>query len=108
LVSEHNTLAAIELLETFSPNVYETSDFYRLLAALYQKQGRYTESANQYRKLIAVDDKQATYWLGLAVSLDALSDERGALQAFQWVRQYGIADREARAYVDQRIRSLSS
>jgi len=32
LVSEHNTLAAIELLETFSPNVYETSDFYRLLA----------------------------------------------------------------------------
>lgn len=108
LVSENNTVAATEMLEKFSPNVNEAADFYRLLAALYQNQGRYAESANQYRKLISFDEKQATYWLGLAVSLDALSDEQGALQAFQWVRQYGIADREARAYVDQRIRSLSS
>lgn len=108
LVSENNNVAAIELLERFSPNVYEAADFYRFLAALYQKQGRYSESANQYRQLISVDDKQVTYWLGLAVSLDALSDERGALRAFQWVRQYGIADLETRAYVDQRIQSLSS
>ncbi len=108
LVAEQKNSEAITLLERFSPDVKQATDFYRLLAGLYQKEGRYAESAQQYRKLLSVDDRQATYWLGLAVSLDALRDDKGALQAFHSVRQYGISDRETRAYVDQRIRILSS
>lgn len=100
--------AAMSLMEEEPPALRDVPDYHGYLAALYHKAERFSDAASVYQQLLALDDSQATYWLGLAVSLDALNDGPGALRAFRYARRYSNADSPSRRYVDERIQSLSS
>lgn len=99
--------AAVLELESASPTVADVPAYYSYLAALYHKTKRYDDAAELYRRLLNADDSQPTYWLGLAVSLDALDDRPGALRAFRYARRYSKPDAPSRAYVEERIRHLA-
>ncbi len=78
-----------------------------LLAAVYHKLGDHQNSVNQYQALLEVEQNNASFWLGLAVSLDALADKSGALRAYRFARLYGGLDSSTQLYVKQRIDVLS-
>jgi hypothetical protein len=99
---------ALTALGSVNPGIAEAPDFHAYRAALYHKAAQYRQAADLYEQLLALRNTEATYWLGLAVSLDALKDRDGALRAFRHAHLYSPADAPSRAYVEERIRTLSS
>ncbi|MEX1032453.1 MAG: tetratricopeptide repeat protein, partial [Cellvibrionaceae bacterium] len=99
--------SAIAGLEAARPSLPAEPGYYGFLAALYHRAERFREAADVYEQLLALNSNQATYWLGLAVSLDALNDRSGALRAFRYARLYGRPDAPSRGYVEERIQTLS-
>ncbi|MCW8196629.1 hypothetical protein F6455_17685 [Proteobacteria bacterium 005FR1] len=99
---------ALSTLNSVDPIVAEAPDFHAYQAALFHQAQRYREAAEVYEQLLALRQNASTYWLGLAVSLDALKDKAGALRAFRQAHLHSPADAPSRAYVEARIRSLSN
>jgi MSHA biogenesis protein MshN len=83
-------------------------EYIALLAAVYHQLGRYQDAVGQYQQLLGIDNRNAAYWLGLAVSFDAVADKAGALRAFRYVRLHGGLDITTNDYVEQRINALSA
>lgn len=106
-IAQEQFQSALDELAGGRPAMQTHQDYYALQAALLHQLGRYQDAAALYQRLLAVERDQFTYWLGLAVSLDALQDWSAALQAFQHARQLGSADSDSLRYVNQRIQSLS-
>ncbi len=107
LVHKNDINAAITILQNNAPAVADSITYHAYLAGLYQKQGQYAAAANHYRQLLVVEPKQATFWLGLGVALDALKD-RQALQAYLQIGSSPELSAEVRRFVLQRIQVLSS
>jgi len=105
-VQRGNLIDAVEMLETVAPG-YEETSYHALLAGLYQKLGRFSEAAGNYRQLLYIDPDQGIYWLGLAVSLDSLQQYQDALSAFQRALDSGQYEGDVRQYIEQRISALS-
>jgi len=74
---------AIELLERINPNVASNSDYYALLAALYQRSAQYKKAALVYEKLLSVYPGKAVWWMGLGLSLQTTERKDDALSAYQ-------------------------
>ena len=106
-IAEGQFELALKNLESSTPAIGSHQDYYALQAALLHQLGRYQDATTLYQRLLSVEKSQFTYWLGLAVSLDALNDWSAALQAFRRANQLGSADSDSMRYVKQRIQSLS-
>lgn len=99
---------AISLLEG-QLNTAQSLEHYRaLLAGLYQKNSRYAQAAETYRRLLSDFGEKPAYWLGYALALDALAQKALALQAYKRLDQFSELQVEVRTYVAQRIQALSS
>jgi MSHA biogenesis protein MshN len=66
----------------------------------------YLKAANHYRRLLSVFGDKPAYWLGFALSQDALNQSKVAAQAYQRVNQYADLQPQVRTYVQQRITAL--
>jgi MSHA biogenesis protein MshN len=103
-----DTEAAINLLEEKLDLANENESYCALLAGLYQQAGRHHDSAVSYRRLLDVFGDKSSYWLGLALSLDALSQHLESLQAFKRLGHYADLQPPVRRYIEQRIQQLES
>lgn len=92
----------LQALLTRSPN---HADAQRLLAALWQRDGKPEQAARLYRQLVARPGAGSRDWLGLALCMDG-SDDPLVLQAFRKAAQGGDLDTATLRYVQQRIRLL--
>jgi len=79
-----------------------------LLGALAAQAGRYSDAAQAYRRLLALDATQARWWLGLSVALDNGGDPVAARAAYQGALDAGGLDQKAETFVRQRLAALSS
>lgn len=104
---EQQPLQAIELLEEHLNAADDDENYRSFLAGLYQQSGRHLEAANHYRRLLSVFGDKSTYWLGLALSQDALNQFQTAQQAYQRVAQYELQP-EVRSYIEQRLTALQT
>ncbi|MEN0035817.1 MAG: hypothetical protein AAGC78_02065 [Cellvibrio sp.] len=98
---------AIDLLEMHLAEADNDENYRSLLAGLYQQTGRYLEAANHYHRLISTFGEKSTYWLGLALSQDALNQFQTARQAYQRVAQYELQP-EVRSYIEKRLVALQA
>jgi MSHA biogenesis protein MshN len=78
-----------------------------LLGALAAQAGRYSDAAQAYRRLLALDATQARWWLGLSVALDNGGDPVAARAAYQGALDAGGLDQKAEQFVRQRLAALS-
>lgn len=78
---------ALWLLESYSPVIGDYPEYYALKAALYYKKSMYQQSVKYYRELLSQQENNSRYWLGLAVSLDALDDAEADI-AYQSANHY--------------------
>lgn len=105
-VIQQNDAQAIRLLEAHLGEAEHNENYRALLAGLYQRTGMHLEAANHYRRLLSVFGDKPAYWLGFALSQDALNQSKVASQAYQRVNQYTDLQPQVRTYVQQRIAAL--
>ncbi|SFR84981.1 MSHA biogenesis protein MshN [Marinobacter daqiaonensis] len=99
---------AVATLETQVPPVARQVEYRITLATLLQQQGRSDRAARHWAELIAWDDGQAPWWVGLAIALEGRGDLQAARRAYQQAAALpGLAPSLA-DYVRQRLQSLSA
>lgn len=82
-------------------------DLRGLQAAFYQRQGRYAEAVEVYRRLTRDDPAQAKWWLGLAICLEGVEQFDEAIGAYLQVLNAGVASsKQVSAYAQSRILAL--
>jgi MSHA biogenesis protein MshN len=97
--------AAISVLESAPRSQTTRGERLQMLAALYQQQGRYGESAEAYRALLATAPGSGPAWAGLGVSLDAVGDPEAAA-AYRRALELGGLPQAAEAYARDRLAQL--
>jgi len=107
-VARNDLAGALDLLQGHEPGVDGNENYYALMAGLLHKHGSYDKAVVIYRRLLAMNHKNSRYWLGLAVSLDSMLDEKAALTAFKYADQYASDNSSVKQYIEQRIVSLSN
>lgn len=99
---------AIALLE--SPALQQQVDARSaaLLGLLYQRQKRYQDSADYYRQALRLQPGQGKWWLGLAITLEALGDRQGAGKSYRLAAESPNLETALRQYARQRRAMIAS
>lgn len=82
LLTQGELDGAVATLATRVPPVAEQVEYRITLATLLQQAGEADDAAGHWSELIAYDDSQAAWWLGLAIALEAGGRNRSAVQAY--------------------------
>lgn len=98
---------ALALLDRLKNENRDDQEYLSLLASLNQQQGEHVNAVNQYRDLLKMDPTQANWWIGQAISLEALGLQRDALQAYLQARRVPQIDARLKQYTEERIRALN-
>ena len=76
------------------------------LAALYQELGEYQKSYHLYHSLLKKESNNTAFWLGFAVSADALNQYQQAISAFEEVINLGGSNKSVNQYAQARLTHL--
>ncbi|GAA5316491.1 MAG: hypothetical protein AseanaTS_16950 [Candidatus Pelagadaptatus aseana] len=95
----------LRALESHSPSMEKLPGYYALKAGLLHKLEKNKEAIALYQRLIAQDSQNPGYWLGLAVSMDAISAAQ-TLSVFEQVYKIAPDNAPYLNYVQQRIQAL--
>jgi len=93
-IGQNDPERAYNLLLEALPDIRDATAHYDLLAAVMLRTSRFAESAKVYRALLAVDQGNARWWAGYAVSQEKLGDRTeltAAYRALQAVAPPGTA-----------------
>ena len=107
LVNQGQTGQAIDVLAGALPEISSDNDYYALYAALLQRVSRHDEASEYYRLLLAQQPENGLWWMGLAISLDALKRMEDALYSYHKALEGQALNQELREYVLQQIERLS-
>jgi len=105
-IAGDDSSGALNLLDGHFPDIRQYNEYYAIKAGLYHDTQRYGEAIELYRKLIEVDYDNSRYWLGLAVSLDAIADPTAA-EAFRYAYEYSLPHSRVKEYIEQRLLVLA-
>jgi hypothetical protein len=97
--------AALTLLRDNEPNIKHDPDWYAFIAGLYQREGDHANAADYYQRVLAERPDRGNWWVGLAISQEALGQKQAALQSYQHAQEAAISPALA-AYVNDRINVL--
>lgn len=97
---------AVDLLERIKPDVATNSDYYALLAALYQRGAQYKNAAAVYEKLLSVYPGRAVWWMGLGLSLQSTERKKDALSAYQKALSAQGLTVELKRFIKKRMATL--
>lgn len=103
---EKKLRAAYTVLEGVDPDVQRNIDFYGLKATVAQELELNAESSHLYGRLVIFEPNRAQWWLGLAVSLDRMSQRDGALRAYENAADLRQLSASANDFIKQRILEL--
>ncbi|MBL3558356.1 MULTISPECIES: hypothetical protein [Marinobacter] len=98
--------AAVDTLSASVPPVEGHSEYRVTLATLLQQQGKNGEAARHWAELIAWDDSQGPWWVGLAISLEAQGEQLGAARAYRQAAELPGLPRSLADYVQRRLQAL--
>lgn len=107
LVDQGGTRDAVTVLERARPAVSADPDYYALLAALYRQEKKYAQAARVYQQILLQRPGVASWWMGLALSQDAMGEKPQALEAFQRAQRVGGLSAQVLQYVQSRIVALT-
>jgi MSHA biogenesis protein MshN len=108
LAEQGDSAAAIAVLEQAQSADNNDTEYLALLAAFYQREQRHAQAAQTYQRVLQLRPAMASWWMGLALSLESLGESATALAAYQRAQQLGGLSRDVRTFVAERIRLLSA
>lgn len=99
---------AVELLKAglaIQPNHAEMN---ATLAALYQRQGQHSHVLSHYRTALNSEPQHARWWIGLAISQEALGNSQGALASYQQAARQNdpLLTGQLASFVQRKIETL--
>lgn len=107
LTSRGKQAQALALLQAGVAQNNRDSEYLALLASLYQQQQQHTQAEAVYRTLLQRDAGQAQWWVGRAISLEALGLKQEALGAYVQARRIPGIDARLKGYAESRIQQLN-
>ncbi|VAX01645.1 hypothetical protein MNBD_GAMMA22-2053 [hydrothermal vent metagenome] len=106
LMEQNDNVTAISVLLRNPPSLQSDLDYHALLAALYQKNTQHREAATLYGQLLKLRKNHGVWWLGLAISLEALGNESQAKLAYEKAKNSGNLTKGLYQYTNQRVTAL--
>src|SRR5690606_25018091 len=106
LLQDGEAESALGILGRAAPPLESDPDYYALMAAALQQQGRHAQSAEIYNRLLRMDAAKGAWWAGFGVSLDALGRAREAVAAFRRAQRDSPVPAALRRYAAERIAAL--
>ncbi|MFV2061470.1 MAG: tetratricopeptide repeat protein [Gammaproteobacteria bacterium] len=106
LMDENDIVTAISVLLRNPPEQSVDADYHALLAALYQKNNQHHEAASVYNQLLKLRDSNGVWWLGMAISLEALGKNSQARLAYEKAKISGNLSTGLVKYSNQRVTAL--
>lgn len=106
MVERNDVPAALSLLQKHAAPLDRNPDFHGFAAALYQRLGRHKEAIEQYQAALRLAPSGSVWWVGLAISYQAVDRPKDALEAFTRAKSAGNLSPTLLAFVDQRLRQL--
>ncbi len=97
---------AVDVLIKFAPVVSSDPEHHALLAALYQRQHNHQAAVKTYTEVLKVQPNAGVWWVGLAISLDALGKQAEAQAAYNQARATGSLVGDVARFTDNRIQVL--
>lgn len=81
-------------------------DSFALLAAIYQRRGKYEAAASIYRKLLAFRPEEAVWWMGLGIALESGGKPGQARIAYRKALDGGALPAKLKRFVNDRLKDL--
>ena len=75
--------AAINLLQNSAALFTEDTEYFALLAVLYQEQGQFIKAARIYNQLTKIEPQKTIWWVGLGMALENAGKKNAAKEAYQ-------------------------
>jgi MSHA biogenesis protein MshN len=106
MVERNDVPGALTLLQKHAVPPDRNPDFHAFAAALYQRLDRHNEAIEQYQAALRLAPSGGVWWVGLAISYQAVDRPKDALEAFTRAKSAGNLSPELLSFVDQRLKQL--
>ncbi|NQD37297.1 hypothetical protein HPT27_09680 [Permianibacter sp. IMCC34836] len=100
--------AALTVLQQQPPTMIEAPDYHAVLALAEQQTGAHAAAAARYRGLLNLQPEHGRHYAGLALSLEPLGDNAGALAAWRAALRDPQLPTAVAQFGRQRLQQLSS
>ncbi|OGT36372.1 MAG: hypothetical protein A2W28_03780 [Gammaproteobacteria bacterium RBG_16_51_14] len=107
MIDEDKPDAARDVLSASLPGVTKDPDYHALYAAVLQRLKQHKEAALTYRDILKLHPENSVWWMGLAISLEAMSRQEDALIAYRNALNGQSLAPDTHQYINQRIHILS-
>jgi MSHA biogenesis protein MshN len=104
-VEQGQTGDAISILEQSLHAATGRADYLAFLAALYQRERRHDESIESYGRALALQPQQASWWVGMAISLENAGRLDDAVKAYKQAAD-GVLPPQLHEHVRNRLQVL--
>jgi len=101
-----SALALLQKFETTARSNLANAEYHAFVAALYQRLGRHIEAVEKYQGALRLTPGTGAWWVGLAISQEALSRPKDATESFHRAKGTGNLNAELVAYVERRLQQL--
>lgn len=102
-VSEGKIKQALHLLNRAPPEFNTNSDYYALIAALYQRVGQFSTAEQLYEQLTALHPEKGALWAGLGIALESSGKSTQAQEAYEKADNTMDLSPELRGYISSRL-----
>ncbi|MCR9093940.1 MAG: tetratricopeptide repeat protein [bacterium] len=99
---------ALRVLESATTSVTEAPELHALAAAILQRAGRHEDAVVRYEAIVRRYPGESKWWLGLGISLDALTRRAEAADVYRIAMQLGTLPRASRQWAAARIERLDA
>lgn len=107
LYDEGNLKQARAVLEGAAPPIRANLDYHALYAGILQSMGEHTRAAIVYRNLLKYGGNNGSWWLGLAISLEAMARNSDAVVAYRNALNTPGIKADSEQFIKNRLRSLN-
>ncbi len=108
LVAMDRVETALQVLQGNRPPVGMDPEYYAFHAALLQRVGNHEAATDQYKNALLIHPSRGLWWMGLAISLEAMGHRQDAVRAYTKARKAGLAKKAIRHFVETRLSALNS
>lgn len=106
LYSEDRLEQAKTVLESASPPLSDDPDYHALYAGVLQAVEDHARAAIVYRNLLKYGGDNGTWWLGLAMSLEAMARDNDAIVAYRNALNAPEMNPDSAEFIKRRLQSL--
>ena len=97
---------SLALLQKYAAAGAGNADYRAFTAALLQQQSRHKEAVDEYLAALRIAPQTGVWWVGLAISQEAMEKKSDAFESFQRARATRSLSPDVAAYAEQRVRQL--